>query len=233
MRRTIGILAISLCSGCLTTPASETGFSKRARDLAPRECGDSARIEDAEDGDNRILVREGRGGYWFTSIDSAGSTIEPVGTFTMSQPGRAGSAYAAHMHGLMAGSGDSVYAIMGLGFENPQGPYDASHYSGVSFWAKGPAHVRFEVSDAYTDPGGGKCADCYNHFGVELEFTAEWQRYTIPFEWLTQRQGWGDPRPAVTTTEIFGLLWQFGTPARDYDVWVDDVSFVCGAEGAR
>ena len=218
-------------TGCITTPASETGYSKKTRDLVPRECGDSARIEDAEDGNNRILVREGRGGYWFTSVDAAGSSIVPAGTFVMSAPGHAGSARAARMHGTMATANDSVYAAMGFGFADPRGGYDASRYSGVSFWAKGPAHVRFEIPDAYTDPGGGNCKDCYNDFGIELQFTSEWQRYTIPFEWLAQKPGWGDPRSTLTKSEIFALEWQFSTPGRDFDVWIDDVAFVCGVEG--
>jgi endoglucanase len=219
-------------TGCITTPASESGYSKRTRDLVPRECGESARIDDAEDGDNRILVREGRGGYWFTSVDSAGSTLVPTGTFTMSGPGHAGSLHAAHMHGTMASAGNSLYASMGFGFADPHGAYDASRYSGIAFWAKGPAHVRVQIPDAYTDPGGGNCTDCYNDFGIELALTADWQRYTIPFEWLAQKPGWGDPRSALTTSEIFAMEWQFGTPGREFDVWVDDITFVCGTEGA-
>jgi endoglucanase len=228
------LLAALAGSGCLTTPASETGWSRRMRDAVPRACGPDAIIEDGEDGDNRALVRpDGRGGYWFTSVDPEGSTIEPSGTFKMSSPGHDGSKFAAHMHGVMASAGPSVYASMGFSLADPRGPYDASQYAGVSFWAKGPAHVRFEIPDAYTDPSGGICKDCYNDFGVELAFTAEWQRYTIPFEWLAQRGGWGEPRPRLTTKELIALEWQFGSFGREYDVWVDDITFICGVEGTE
>ena len=92
----LGLLAVS----CLTTPASETGYSARARKLLPTACGPEALIEDGEDGDNRIGVREGRGGYWYTFLDPEGSTIEPSAPFKMDTSGHAPSAHAAHMHGV-------------------------------------------------------------------------------------------------------------------------------------
>jgi endoglucanase len=230
MRRSLGILAVlGLCaSGCLTTPASETGTTRRVRTLAPGACSGNSLIEDAEDNDSRVLVREGRGGYWYTSIDTEGSTIEPGGSFKMDGPGYGGSKHAAHMRGTMAPSGWSVYASMGFNLGDPSGAYDASKYSGVTFWAKGPAHVRFKIPDAYTAPGGGNCKDCYNDFGVELALTSEWERYTVPFAWLAQQPGWGDPRPELATNAIYAIQWQFGTRGRDYDVWVDDIAFFCG-----
>jgi endoglucanase len=221
-------LVFGLCApACLTTPASETGTTKRVRTLAPGACTSDSLIEDAEDNDNRVLVREDRGGYWYTSVDQEGSTIEPSGSFRMASPGRAG-AFAAHMTGQMAPSGWSVYASMGFNIADPSGAYDASKYSGVTFWAKGPAHIRFKVPDAYTAPGGGNCKDCYNDFGVELALTSEWERYTVPFAWLSQQQGWGDPRPEVATDAIHGMQWQFGSRGRSYDIWVDDIAFFCG-----
>lgn len=234
MRHSLSCLCVIgwLVSGCLTTPASETGSTRRARDARPKACGPNALIEDMEDGDNRILVREGRGGYWYTSLDAEGSVMEPSGEFKMGSPGRAGSKYAAHMHGEMAPAGDSVYASMGFGIADPKGPYDASRYAGISFWAKGPAHIRFKIPDAYTSPGGGNCQDCYNDFGIELALTADWERYTIPFEWLSQQPGWGDPRPEVAVSELFDVQWQFGSRGRKFDVWIDDVEFICGVEGS-
>lgn len=220
-----------LLAGCLTTPAAETGWTKRVRQMTPGTCQSDALIEDAEDGDHRILVREGRGSYWYTSVDAEGSTIEPIGPFKMGAPGRAGSKHAARIKGQMASAGWSVYASMGFGLADPSGPYDASKYAGVTFWAKGPGRVRFKMPDAYTAPGGGNCKDCYNDFGIELALTSEWERYTIPFSWLSQQPGWGDPRPEVDASSIYGLQWQVGSRGKAYEVWVDDVAFFCGNEG--
>jgi len=226
------IALLGTAEGCLTTPASETGGSKRARQFKPRDCGPDGLIEDGEDNDTRILQRDGRGGYWYTSIDGNGSTMEPNGAFKMSSPGYGGSQYAAHMQGHMGSAGDSFWASIGFGLMDPQGPYDASRYAGITFWAKGPAHIRFKVPDGYTAPAGGRCKDCYNDFGIELALTSNWERYSIPFAALAQQPNWGDPMPQVTSSELFAIQWQFGTPGRDFDVWVDDIAFFCGAEGS-
>jgi len=230
-RRTAGLLAVSLV-GCITTPASETGWSGRARQLEPGSCGGMtghAMIEDAEDADTRVLQREDRGGYWFSFVDSAGSTVEAAqGSAKMPSPGH-DSKHAARMSGHTASSGDSVYAGIGLSLAEPRGPYDASRYDGISFWAKGPGHVRLEIPDGYTAPEGRKCRDCYNDFGLDLALAAGWQRYSVKFEWLSQRQGWGDPRAEIERKELYAIEWQFGTPGRDYDIWFDDVTFTCGA----
>ncbi len=229
----IGIFAwlVAICApGCVTAPASESGWTARARHVVPKSCGPQAVIEDMEDGDNRVIAHDHRGGYWYTFQDPEGSTITPL-PFKMSTPGRAGSKYAAHMHGATASSGPSIYVGMALALTDPRGPYDASQYSGVSFWAKGPAHIRFEIPDSDTTPEGGNCKDCYNDFGIDLALTARWELYTIPFEWLSQRPGWGDPYPTVARNGLYAFEWQFGTPGRDYDVWIDDVAFVCGTAG--
>jgi endoglucanase len=229
--RCSSLLVAAFLTGCLTTPASETGWTKRVRELAPGPCSGDSLIEDSEDGDTQILKREGRGGYWYTSVDTEGSSIEPA-TFKMStEGGHAGSKGVAHIQVKMASAGYSVYASMGFGLADPNGPYDASRYAGVTFWAKGPAHVRFKVPDAYTAPGGGYCKDCYNDFGIELALTSEWQRYTIPFSWLSQQSGWGDPRPEVASNAIYALQWQIGSRGRTFDVYVDDIAFFCGNEG--
>jgi endoglucanase len=235
--RSILLLATTgaVVAGCITTPASETGGTARARLTVPQPCGPDALIEDAEDGDSQVLVRAGRGGYWYTFVDAYGSTVTPSGPFKMSAPGHSGSKHAARMQGQIASSTPSVFPYAGMAFKiaDPGGPYDASRYRGISFWAKGPAHVRFEIPDAYTSPEGGFCKDCYNDFNVELMLTDKWERYTILFEWLAQRQGWGDPRPGLDPASIYALEWEYSTPDRSFDVWLDDIAFVCGAEESR
>jgi hypothetical protein len=134
---------------------------------------------------------------------------------------------AAHMSGQMASIGDAVYAGMGVWLTDPTGPYDASRYSGVTFWAKGPGRVRFEIPDVHTGPEGGICKDCYNDFGIVLALESEWRKYTIRFEWLEQRSGWGEPYPALQTDQILKLEWEFNGKGRAYDIWVDDIAFVC------
>jgi endoglucanase len=212
-------------SGCITSPPSDFG----ATAIAKKERLNSCRyglIDDLEDGDSQIAKLEEREGYWFTSADPEGSTILPKGDFKPDGASFNESKRAAHMHGKMARSGKSLYVVLGFAFLNPKGNYDASKYKGISFWAKGPGKVRFQVPDVDTSPEGDKCTDCYNHFGVDLFLTDKWTRYTIPFDRMAMQPGWGDPAPEVNAKALFGVQWQFNTPGADYDVWVDDVEFV-------
>jgi endoglucanase len=219
--------AVLACLGvaCITSPPSEFGATAVARSERLNTCP-SGMIDDLEDHDSQVLKVEEREGYWFTSADPEGSTIFPKGEFKADRGGVNGSQYAAHVHGKMARSGKSLYVVFGLSFFNPKGNYDASKYKGITFWAKGPGKVRFQVPDVDTDPAGDKCSDCYNHFGVDLFLTDQWTRYTIPFERMAMQPGWGDPASEVARKALFGVQWQFNTPGADYDIWVDDVQFV-------
>jgi hypothetical protein len=216
-------------TGCITSHAWEHGTTAKIKELDVPACGAVGLIEDGEDGDNRILQRDGRGGYWFTFQDSSGSKIEPAGQFKMGAPGR-DSARAARMRGHMASSGSSIYAGMGFQLSDPAGAYDASPYTGVTFWAKGPGRVRFEMPDVNTAPGGGRCKDCYNDNGVVIALESEWRKYTIRFDWLEQRPGWGDPAPGLTKSEVYAMEWEFGGAGRDFDISIDDIAFVCERE---
>ncbi len=219
--------AFALCMplGCITSPASEFGATAVAKKETLGRSPDG-RIDDLEDNDSQIAKKESREGYWFTFADKNGSTVLPKGDFKPDPGGPEGSHLAAHMHGKIASSGKDPYVGMGLSFLNPKGSYDGSKYKGISFWAKGPGKVRFEVMDVNTQPEGDKCSDCYNNFGVVLYLTDQWTRYTIPYERLAQQPGWGDQMPEVAKKELFGVQWQFTTAGSDYDIWIDDIEFV-------
>jgi hypothetical protein len=219
-------------TGCITSHAWETGTTLKMKELELPSCGPVGLVDDGEDGDNRILQRDGRGGYWFTFQDSEGSKITPAGQFKMSEPGHTGK-FSARMRGHMASAGKSIYAGIGFQLSDPTGAYDASPYAGVSFWAKGPGRVRFEMPDVNTAPGGGRCKDCYNDHGIVIALEPEWRKYTIKFEWLEQRPGWGDPAPAIAKDEVYAMEWEFGGAGRDFDISIDDVEFVCDPEAKR
>ncbi len=230
-RLTLVGVAGAVLSGCITAPGWEYGYTPKAKELDVPPCGSMAVIDDGEDGDNRVLQRDGRGGYWFSFVDSEGSKIEPPsGPFKMGEPGR-DSARGARMRGHMASSGKSIYAGIGFSLADPSGPYDASRYTGVTFWAKGPGRVRFEMPDVHTAPAGGICSDCYNDFGVVLALESVWKKYTIRFDWLAQRPNWGDPFPAIEPGQVIAMEWEFGAAGRDFDISIDDIAFIC--EGKR
>ncbi|MCX4244857.1 hypothetical protein [Paraliomyxa miuraensis] len=197
-------------------------------------CTLEAVVEDSEDNDHRILERSGRGGYVYAFLDEAGSTVEPVagrlgGTFSQAEGGANGSMYAARVHGTLA-NGSITFAGYGLNFVDPKGPYDASAYDGVAFFARrGPdsaSTIRLKVPDASTDPDGGICTECFNDFGADVELEEEWQQYVFPFDRLGQLAGWGSPRPgSIDASAIYGLQFQVNSPGASFDIWVDDVSF--------
>jgi hypothetical protein len=220
--------------GASGSPGSDGGTSLREE------------LIDAID-DNRsphlILATSGRDGYWFTINDATpGGTQSPSANFWRPSAGGVnGSPYAAHL----SGQGFTDWGIY-MGFtlnKSPQGPkytYDARAYRGVTFWARlgsndmcAPAsecHIlRFNISTRDTDPRGGVCTQCSDHFGSWLTLTTSWQKYTVMFSSLAQ-EGWGVPGSgqglrfdSSRTYEVQFLVQPAGKP---FDYWIDEVSFV-------
>lgn len=223
----VSLLALTGLCACRVNPTSPD----LENTPEGKACPPDAKIEDAEDGNNQILVQDGRSGYVYTYSDPTGTTIDPPagGVFTTSPGGAGGSQAALRMSGQLAGSG-LVYAAMGLNFADPRGPYDGSKYKGISFYAKkGPSttsKLRIKVPDKNTDPDGGVCAACSNDFGLQLSLSEEWQRFIVPFSALRQESGWGNPRPrSVASEALFAIHFQVNDKGRPFDVWVDDLAF--------
>ncbi len=225
-----GLIVLLGASGCIPEGAPVTGAAA-ANSADGKKCGPDGLLDDAEDDNNQVSLTKGRSGYWYTFADKAGSSVTPAagGTFAMSEGGANGSKHAAHMSGKVGG-GTIVYAGMGFNFVDPKGPYNASAYKGISFWAKigagSTTHVRVKIPDGNTDPDGKVCTDCFNDFGADLELTPSWTKYTIPFRSTSQLAGWGAPHPgSIDASKLYGLQWQVNTPGASYDIWVDDVEF--------
>lgn len=207
-------------------------------------CPASALIEDGEDNNNQVMVQDGRSGYWYTFVDHEGTTIEPAESatgvvFSFAQGGVNGSAYAARIAGTV-GKANVVYAGMGANFTDPKGPYDASRFGGISFWAKkGPnstGKIRVKVPDIATDPEGNICPEsaCFNDFGMDLKITEEWTKYVLLFDKLKQQKGWGSPHPgSIDKSQLFAFQVQVNDKGQHYDIWMDDIGFTgCGGGGA-
>lgn len=240
LRPALGLLAIALGAsqlvGCKVDPTnpkmaqSKTGAACKAAD---------ASIDNGDDGNNQTEVLGGRGGYWYTF--SVGNTqVWPLegakgGTFEMSPSGAESSPYGARMKGKVSTDEGTVLAGMGMNFVDPKGPYDASKYGGISFWAKvgegSVNQVRLKVPDNRTDPDGGLCSECYNDFGMDLSLSTEWEHYVIPFKTLKQLPGWGRPKAfSINSAQIFGIQFQVDQKGADFDLWVDQIRFT-GCEG--
>ncbi|WP_437708633.1 hypothetical protein WMF45_30715 [Sorangium sp. So ce448] len=197
-------------------------------------------IDDMEDNDNAILADGGRVGYWYTFNDATEGAMQtpppdPEGTgaepFTMTalEPARAQSMYAARSWG----EGFTEWGA-GFGFDlnSPEGvkaSYDASAYTGITFWAKLGAgsgtSATVMISDPGTDPAGGACSDKCDAWQKTFAATEEWQQFTIPFAELKQG-GWGDPAGTeqIDAAKLYSLQFQIGK-APKFDLYIDDLGF--------
>jgi hypothetical protein len=233
--RAAGGFTLLACIGCLGQASPAPVREQRVcASKAPLAAPDPLMIDDAENGDSRIILQQGRGGFLYTFVDEGGSDITPRSTlkggqFRASHGGAHDSPCALNFRGQLV-PGPEVFAGLGLDLTAPRAPYDASRYVGVAFLARhrpGTAsRVRVLVVDTNTDPAGGACAECYNHFGLDLDLGPEWQSYELPFERFAQMPGWGWPRPPrVDSQRLLGLTFLVTDPGRSYDVWIDDIRF--------
>ena len=197
--------------------------------------GSASLVDDMEDGDGSIPETDGRVGAWYSYNDGTGMQTPADGTdmtMTAIQPARGSSAFAASSNG----SGFTDWGA-GFGFDlKNEGvtrlTYDASRFTGLSFWAKaGPGsttQMRFTIADEDTSPDGGICQaalmECDDHFGQNVALTEEWQNFTYRFSDLKQ-DGFGKPFPAFKPDKIYGLQFEAGTSVA-FDFWIDDIAFV-------
>ncbi len=237
LRAALGVTALALLgnAGCLRQASPGPQHEQQGCwSKAPLGTPDPALIDDAENGDSRIILQQGRGGYLYTFVDEDGSHINPHpvlkgGQFRASAGGAHGSQCALNFSGQLV-PGPEVFAGLGLDLTAPRAAYDASRYRGIAFVARHRAgtatRVRVLLPDTNTDPAGGSCAECYNHFGLDLDLGPEWQSYELPFERFQQMPGWGWPRPLrVESGQLLGVTFLVMDPGRKYDVWIDDLRF--------
>lgn len=231
----LAVLILASAACIPKKPRGAGGVTASAEGTADgSKCGADGVVDDGEDNNNQSAAQKGRGGYWYTFADNEGSTITPTagakgGTFNMSAGGANGSAFAARINGQLA-KGQTIYAGAGVNFVDPKGPYDASAYKGISFWAKkgegSTGRVRLKLPDVNTDQEGKVCTECFNDFGADIELTSTWTRYTVAFASMRQETGWGNPRPAaLESAKVFGVQWQVRSQGESFDIWIDDVEF--------
>jgi hypothetical protein len=205
-----------------------------AQSAEGKPCPGEGMIDNTEDGDAQIATVAGRSGYWYTFIDEQGSDIVPTpgtrgGVFEMTEGGADGTQFAARASGTVA-DGVDPFAGVGFNFTDPKSPFDASRYSGITFFAKrGPGstrEVRIKLPDINTEPDGEVCAGCYNDFARDIELTNEWTRYTIPFPYFKQLEPWGDPiMGEVDASQLFSVQFHVKDPGADFDIWIDEIQF--------
>jgi hypothetical protein len=214
-----------------TGGAGGTAGTTTCPGLAPNE----EMIDDMNDGDRFIPQVNGRAGAWKDEGDATSSSTmfpDPAGLFTMTNTGDPCRKYAAYVYGGPFVDGNPVF-YFGIG-----GPYDASKYDGISFWAKidsgSSSGLRVAFPDKDTQPDGGLCQgsvpgnQCWDHYGYRIltGLTTQWTKYTVSFNSLTQN-GWGRAGAGFDRSTIYEVQFQLPSNAK-FGVWIDDVALVIG-----
>ena len=226
-------LAVALSvSGCNPFDASEKEAQAKAKPQSLKLAAEGKAscqnplIDDVEGDGTGIPNIDGRGGFWYTFADTAGSTVIPKDPYEHANGGATNSKHAAHIAGKLA-NGQVAYAGIGFHLTKSQMPYDLSQASGLCFSAKGRGAARMTLSDVNTVPEGGVCKNCYNSFGKNFELSSDWQKYCFKFDQLAQSPSWGDQMKAFAVNAAFGISWQAVERGADYELWVDDIKLSC------
>ena len=191
-------------------------------------------IDDLDDANASIPTLNNRRGAWSDAlINTSGAFIfpDPSTPFIPTDTGEICRKYAAYVYGQTSidpGSGANFGFSLGS-------PYNASAYSGLSFWARidagtdPPLHVAFPDGD--TDPRGAKCQanttdptrTCWSHYGLRLVLTSTWAKYTIPFSSLSQ-DAWGYQAQSFDASTLFSVVFEIGDTST-FGIWIDSVAF--------
>ncbi len=201
-------------------------------------------LDDFDDGDARFQ-QNGLAGWWYTYRDETAGTQTPTGDFIEPVPGGLGdSGSALHVQGegfSSWGSGFGAYLV----FPEDRNAclFDASEYSGISFWARGFVEpddsaptgdaglfrVQLIEKDITPVEEGGNCSvqdACWDSHRVRLAPSECWQKYSISFDEFAP-DGWGFSGGELDTDELWLLGFEVSN-GQTYDLWIDQIEFFVG-----
>lgn len=210
-------------------------------------------IDDMEDQDDQILIHESRDGYWYTSVDTAGSSVEPppstkiVMTDLASGDTGAGGGSTRFFHFSGKSLGTNVSGAWGAlgGFDlmrvsgGLKQPYDAHIYKGIRFWAKSnpantPIRLRVPLRDTTAGTMGSKCTpntggpvtttSCDDFHFKAITLAGSWTRYDVVWSDFVQIGFGYQVKPLDPATLVsVQFLIQQGSSG---EISIDDVSFI-------
>jgi len=187
---------------------------------ATKASGDSPRIDDFEDGNELVDLRESRNGYWVGITDSDPERAERVLLPSVRPDVRTDNRYALHLSGPRhMGWGASVQVEFGPSC------YDASAYRGIAFEARGPGRVYAGVRqvDAVPTERGGTCLhDCYRSHLRPIQLPDGWSHHELTWSELRQERG----TTSVEPNRLSGVEFLVRSEDTPYDLWIDDVRFI-------
>jgi hypothetical protein len=181
-------------------------------------------LDDFEDGDLSLIKVAARTGNWYPFPVSSATAAGEASTKCVARGLRSG-------HFVATGDGnpgpnwnasmvDPFTAVI---------PYDASAWSGFSFWIAMGGGTAAEVADmtvGINTPGvlasEGFCTTCGDYHLTTIKLTRSWTRWSIRFDDLKQR-GFGDPPiPLLPRDRLVNFIFW---PSNPFDIWIDDFRF--------
>jgi len=202
---------------------------------APR--GETARIDDFEDEDNKIFKAFEREGWWYTATDDTegGAVLPPSGSFAPvplpAEEATLHNEYAAHL----TASGFEVWgATWGttLRFtrEGIKCAFNGSSFAGIRFRAKGNGTLRVNLGTPETIPveDGGRCEErCYDTHARLVRIKPDWQVFEVRWGDL-QQGGWGT-QARFDPARLLNVGFNADKERLPVDVWLDDIEFLVEA----
>lgn len=188
--------------------------------------GQDPRIDDFEDGNSRVLLSEGRDGFWFTQNDGTGKQVPEVGGLLI--PQRSVQAGGKPRYGLSTrGTGFSGWgATLGVLLVEA-GCYDASAYRGIEVRIRGPGRLLLglQTFDVIPESDGGSCRkDCYANHATALELSSKFETKRVLFSELEQ-PSFGT-QVEFDSQKLRSILFTAAPADGGFAFTIDELSFV-------
>jgi hypothetical protein len=198
-------------------------------------------VDDFEDGDAKIFKAFQREGWWFVATDNTeGSKVSPSGNNFAPEklpPGQGAKSnlFAAHF----TAQGQTQWgASLGTSFrwvnEGIRCPFNASHFAGLKFRAKGPGVIRvwFGIPETIPPENGGTCSKgCYDAHTSIVMLSDRWDDYFVRWDRL-QQNGFGT-EAHFDPSRLLGVTFAVSTKELPADFWIDDLELVPPADMSR
>lgn len=192
-------------------------------------------IDDMEAATGKICSSSGRVGLWFTYVDTSTTSAIAPATTGAALPeylstARGTSQYAMHMQGYYSTYAGIAVWLNKSTFSGSTGTYNASAYTGITFWAKGTGSLIVVGQMASTEQTkyGGTCTlgtTCSgDSYAYGLLSSTTWKQISVPFTSL--KGGTVTPfDPTSTWSFEFQYYSATSLAGAAFDLWIDDLSF--------
>jgi hypothetical protein len=214
------------CASWICTSSTK----KCAADTVGATLTADAVIDDFEDGDFNLppLGTPVRVGNWYPFSDGSGVT-----TYDVAIINRGASVKGLHTTGKNFSSWGSGVGVDLAHSSGDKLTWDASAYTGITFWARavltGTSTLSMTVALPDIDTDGlvkdKTCTTCDHHYLKTVTLSNAWQRIGVDFRDLVLEAG-GAPTPtAFKPSALASVQFRFN-PGTTYEVFIDDIAFV-------